>query len=165
MRIVLQNGQESPVELRAGSGRVLAPGDEVVVDWTWTGVATLTCGPGWLALSGDAELSDPGPDVLDLWNSTAVAGDTTVHEFGIRNATGKPLNTFWEPWCGIGELSAEEGPVRAQWTASAAGAGLIYEPGQLVLWDMHGSFRAWMPDGSEIFTGGMPMSRPDPAGQ
>ncbi|HWS36567.1 MAG TPA: hypothetical protein VN408_28005 [Actinoplanes sp.] len=163
MRIVLQNGHESPMELRAAVFLSMAPGDELVVDWTWTGVAALTCGPGWLALSGAAEVTAPGPDVQDLWHSTPVPGDE-VHEFGIHNATGESLNTFWEPWCGEGEIPAGAGPVRAEWTADSAGAGLVYQPGQLVVWDTRGSFRAWLPDGQEIFTGGMPLSCPDPAG-
>ncbi|WP_430788695.1 hypothetical protein [Actinoplanes sp. G11-F43] len=161
MKIVLRNGHDTPLRVAAHS---MAPGQDLVVEWTWTGTADLICGPSEITFrtppGGTVTVSAPDPaTVTDLWNSTRRDG-TEIHEFRFHNATGEPLNTFWEPWCG--EAPA---PARAQWTASAAGAGLIYEPGRLVIWDCSGSFRAWAPDGTEIFTGGMPLSHPDPAGQ
>ncbi|BEL03964.1 hypothetical protein Q0Z83_021550 [Actinoplanes sichuanensis] len=162
MRFVLQNDDRSPLELvaeQAGLRRSMAPGQELVIEWTWDGFADLTCGAGRLALSmppgGSITVTEPDPaTVNDIWNSAAAPGDE-VREFWVRNATGEPLRTFWEPWCGEGMIPAEAGPMRVEWTENSQGAGLIYELGLLVVWDMRGSCRAWEPSGAEVFTGGM----------
>ncbi|MEV4411349.1 hypothetical protein [Catellatospora sp. NPDC049609] len=161
MKFVLRNGHESPLELVAeqpGVRRSMAPGEELVIEWTWTGFADLTCRPGRLALAvppgGGLAVADPGPDVHDLWNGVPAPG-AEVREFWIHNATGELLDTFWEPWCGDGGIPAGGGPMRVEWTESARGAGLIYDPGLLVVWDCNGSCRAWLPCGEEVFTGGL----------
>lgn len=51
-----------------------------------------------------------------------------------------------------------ESPV--EWTADSKGAGIAYEPGLVVVYDWHGSSRAWQPDGVEVFTGGTIITKP-----
>jgi hypothetical protein len=164
VRFILQNDDESPVEIiaeQAGVRRSLAHGQELVVDWTWSGFADLTCGTGTLALSvppgGSITVADPVPDDVQLWNGVELDGEREVREFWLHNSTEEQLGTFWEPWCGEGDVPPGGGPMRVEWTESSLGAGLIYQPGYLVVWDMNGSCRAWLPDGAEVFTGGMRM--------
>jgi hypothetical protein len=164
MRIVLRNGHESVLDViaeQADIRRSMVPGQELVIEWTWAGFADLTCGTGWLALSvppgGGITVTDPNPaDVNDLWNSVPVPGGE-VREFWIHNSTDELLDTFWEPWCGEGSIPVGAGKIRVEWTESAEGAGMIYDPGLFVVWDCNGSCRAWQPCGTEIFTGGMPL--------
>lgn len=170
MRFALKNDQESPLEViaeQAGLRRSVAPGEEVVVEWVWSGMADLTCGPGWLALSvppgGTIAVADAVPADVQLWNGVPLPGGSEVSEFRIHNSTEAQLRTFWEPWCGEGDIPPGGGPMRVEWTASSLGMGLGYEPGLLVVWDCHGSCRAWQPDGVEVFTGGMLC--PDPDGE
>lgn len=84
-----------------------------------------------------------------------------MREFWISNATAEPLNTFWEPYCGEGGIAAGAGRVRVEWTETSQGAGMIYDPGLVVIWDLNGSCRAWEPDGTETFTGGTYLYDPD----
>lgn len=168
MKIVVRNGHAVTVEIideRAGVRRTMEPGRELVVEWVWDGLADLTCGVESLTWSvpdgGAVTVTEPDPGTVHhLWNSVPVTGDDGVREFRVHNATGRTLDTFWEPWCGEADVPFGAGPMRVRWTAGAAGAGLIFEPGRLVLWDCNGGFRAWQPCGTEIFTGGMPLSRP-----
>ncbi|MDX3191866.1 hypothetical protein PV458_25935 [Streptomyces sp. MN03-5084-2B] len=173
MRFILKNEHESPVELIAEQAevhRLLAPGQELVVEWTWSGRAALTCATGRLTLSvppgGTIEVTEPAPgDAMKLWGSEPLPGGTAVHEFGIHNATGEPLDTFWEPWCGEGDIPPNGDPMRVEWTENSTGAGIAYHPGLVVLWDVTGSCRAWQPDGTEVGTGGFLHGEPrDEAG-
>jgi len=167
VKVALENNHDSPIEFiaeQAGVRRSIVPGLQLVVDWTWSGFADLTCGGGWLALStppgGSIVVTDPGVDDLGLWNGVPIPGGTEVSEFWIHNATDARLNTLWEPWCD-GDIPSGGGPMRVEWTASSQGMGMSYEPGLLVVWDVHGSCRAWQPDGVEVLTHGSVVNDPD----
>lgn len=168
VRFALKNDHESPMEIiaeQAGIRRSVAPGQELVVEWTWSGFADLTCGTGWLALSvpagGSIVVTDPVPADAELWNGVPLPGGNEVREFWIHNATEARLGTFWEPWCGEGDIPPRGGPMRVEWTENSQGVGMIYESDLLVVWDCHGSCRTWRSDGTEVFTGGTIACDPD----
>jgi len=159
--MLLQNGLESPLEVlveQTGVRRSIAPGEELVTDWTWSGFADLICGPDRLALSvpdgGAVTLADPAAADPGQWGGSEAPGGGAVREFWIHNATTEPLLTFWEPWCGEGNIPPGGGPARVEWTGRSTGVAMIYEPTCMVVWDLHGGCRAWRPDGVEVFTGG-----------
>jgi len=160
VRFALRNDHESPVEViveQTGVRRSLPPGLEFVVDWTWSGFAGLTFGADWIALSvppgGTIEVADPVPADVELWRSVPVLGECEVGEFLVHNATDAPLTTFWEPWCGGGDIAPQGDPMRVNWIGNTKGVGICYEPGLVVFDDVGASFQAWLPDGEEVFTG------------
>lgn len=156
MRFSLSNEHESPIEIvaeQAGVRRSLAPGQEVVVGWAWSGFADLTFGSGWLSLS-----TPPGGRIVVADAAVADAevefpSASEVSEFWIHNASEEQLSTLWEPWC-AGDVPPGGGPMRIEWTPDQRVVEMYYEPGLVVVWDHYGSCRAWQPDGVEVLTGG-----------
>ncbi len=167
MRLLLENRDRSPLDViveQTGVGRVIAPGDQLAVEWTWLGFADVTFAVGRLSLSvragGSITIEDAVYADRDLYNMVATPERVGIHEFWIHNSTDAMLDTFWEPWCGEGSIPAGGGPMRVQWTDNSRGAEIIYEPGLVTLWD-RSSFRAWQPDGEEVFTGGEACTDPE----
>lgn len=85
MKIALKNGHESPLMViaeQAGVRRWLPPGQELVIDWTWSGFADLACGAGWISFSvppgGSITVTEANPADVDLWNGVKVPGDECV---------------------------------------------------------------------------------------
>ncbi|MFI6099240.1 hypothetical protein ACIA8G_27115 [Lentzea sp. NPDC051213] len=153
MRFTLTNDHESPVEIiaeQADLRRSLVPGQDIVVDWTWSGFADLTIGSGWISLS-----TPPGGRivVVDSAADAPLPGESTVSEFWIHNATEAELSTLWEPW-GQGDIPPDRGPMRVEWTDHPQVVEISYEPGLVVIWDLLGGCRAWQPDGAEVLTAG-----------